>query len=85
MKTPCNSQISFQGEEVKCQWEKDHQGCHSGYLHNGKLKWSEPQHSLAVEALQRIADGDVGQGGYDPVYSKFAKDALSTLKAREVK
>lgn len=28
------------------------------------------------EALQRIADGDVGQGGHDPVYSKFAKRAL---------
>lgn len=43
-----------------------------------KLAASQAECERLRGALQRIADGDVGQGGYDEIYSKFAKSALST-------
>ena len=37
------------------------------------------QNARLRSALERIKDGDVGQGGFDPVYSKFAREALQQL------
>lgn len=44
-----------------------------------QAKLYERQISLMEEALERIKDGDVGQGGYDEVYSKFAREAIANL------
>jgi regulator of replication initiation timing len=48
-----------------------------------RLENESLRHSLEIarEALESIKDGDVGQGGFDPVYSKFAREALASLSS----
>ena len=46
----CPEWIVANGEEINCQWKKDHIGCHSGYFKLGKVKWySQPKDPLQGE------------------------------------
>ena len=36
----CQGWVIVNGEEIKCQWGKEHLGCHSGYGEMGKVKWA---------------------------------------------
>lgn len=35
----CESWLGVNGQYVECIWNKDHIGCHSGWLENTKYKW----------------------------------------------
>lgn len=84
----CDSWITVYGEEIKCQWAKDHEGCHSGYgdiCFNGKVKWGSGSGAL-TRRDERIRELENDLKSWKDSFSdsvEHIKELESKLKEKE--